>query len=63
MGIIEKLKMAGLRGRGGAGFPVWQKWQMVKDAPGETKYVVCNVSEGEPAVGKDGQFWKNGLIS
>ncbi len=56
MGIIEKLKMAGLRGRGGAGFPVWQKWQMVKDAPGETKYVVCNVSEGEPAVGKDGHI-------
>lgn len=53
MEIIEKLKMAGLRGRGGAGFPVWQKWQMVKDAPGETKYVVCNVSEGEPAVAKD----------
>jgi len=53
MEIIEKLKAAGLRGRGGAGFPAWQKWQMVKDAPGETKYVVCNVSEGEPAVAKD----------
>ncbi|MGB2631408.1 MAG: NADH-ubiquinone oxidoreductase-F iron-sulfur binding region domain-containing protein [Minisyncoccales bacterium] len=53
MEIIEKLKQANLRGRGGAGFPAWQKWQMVKDAPGETKYVVCNVSEGEPAVSKD----------
>lgn len=54
MDIIEKLKETGLRGRGGAGFPTWQKWQMVKDAPGEKKYVVCNVSEGEPAVFKDG---------
>jgi NADH:ubiquinone oxidoreductase subunit F (NADH-binding) len=54
MEIIEKLKAAGLRGRGGAGFPAWQKWQMVKDAQGEKKYVVCNVSEGEPAVAKDG---------
>ncbi|HOI97076.1 MAG TPA: NADH-ubiquinone oxidoreductase-F iron-sulfur binding region domain-containing protein [Candidatus Pacearchaeota archaeon] len=56
MEIIEKLKQANLRGRGGAGFPAWQKWQMVKDAPGETKYVVCNVSEGEPAVAKDGHI-------
>ena len=56
MEIIEKLKTAGLRGRGGAGFPVWQKWQMVKDAWSQTKYVVCNVSEGEPAVAKDGHI-------
>ena len=33
MDIIEKLKQADLKGRGGAGFPTWQKWQMVKDAP------------------------------
>lgn len=43
-----------MKGRGGAGFPTWQKWQMVKDAAGEKKYVICNVSEGEPAVAKDG---------
>lgn len=53
MKIIDELKKANLKGRGGAGFPTWQKWQMVKDARGETKYVVCNVSEGEPAVTKD----------
>jgi NADH:ubiquinone oxidoreductase subunit F (NADH-binding) len=62
--IIQTLKESGLRGRGGAGFPTWQKWQMVKDAPvavgqpspdgrGDKKYVVCNVSEGEPDVFKD----------
>jgi NADH:ubiquinone oxidoreductase subunit F (NADH-binding) len=55
MEIIEKLKQADLRGRGGAGFPTWQKWQMVKDAVSSVgrKFVVCNVSEGEPAVFKD----------
>jgi len=52
--IIEKIKQADLRGRGGAGFPAWQKWQMVKDGAGDKKFVVCNVSEGEPAVFKDG---------
>lgn len=53
MDTIEKLKVANLRGRGGAGFPTWQKWQMVKEVMGNKKYVVCNVSEGEPAVFKD----------
>jgi len=55
MGVIKKLKQADLRGRGGAGFPTWQKWQMVKDAVSTDgrKFVVCNVSEGEPAVFKD----------
>lgn len=56
MNIVEKLKAANLNGRGGGGFPVWQKWQMVKDSPGDKKYVVCNVSEGEPAVAKDGHI-------
>ncbi len=55
MEIIEKLKNADLRGRGGAAFPTWQKWQMVKDALSADgrKFVVCNVSEGEPGVFKD----------
>ncbi len=51
--IIEKIKAANLRGRGGAGYPTAAKWEMVMNAPGETKYVICNVSEGEPAVAKD----------
>lgn len=59
MNIIEDLKQANLRGRGGAGFPVWQKWQMVKEAPVGKKYVVCNVSEGEPAVFKDAYILEN----
>lgn len=51
--IITKLEQAGLTGRGGAGFPTAKKWQAVLVAKGSTKYVVCNVSEGEPGVHKD----------
>ncbi|MFA5013247.1 MAG: NADH-ubiquinone oxidoreductase-F iron-sulfur binding region domain-containing protein [Candidatus Paceibacterota bacterium] len=52
--IIEKLKNANLTGRGGAGFPTGLKWELVKNAKGEKKYVICNGSEGEPNVFKDG---------
>ena len=53
MDLIQKLKKHNLTGRGGAGFPTWKKWDMVKNAPGNKKYVVCNLSEGEPGVAKD----------
>lgn len=56
--IIRKLRESGLRGRGGAGFLTCMKWQAVKNAPGEKKYVICNVSEGEPGVAKDGRLLK-----
>ena len=46
--IIEEIKDAGLRGRGGAGFPTWRKWQFCIDAPGNEKYIVCNADEGDP---------------
>lgn len=54
--IIEKIKEAGLKGRGGAGFPTATKWELVKKAKGKDKYVVCNASEGEPNVFKDGHI-------
>jgi len=54
MNIVEKIKKAGLIGRGGACFPVADKWTMVSAAKGTDKYVVCNCSEGEPGVKKDG---------
>lgn len=54
MDILQKIKQANLVGRGGACFPTATKWEMVKNAPGEKKYVVCNASEGEPGVKKDG---------
>lgn len=56
--IIQKLKKSQLLGRGGACFPVWKKWEMVKNAEGDKKYIVCNASEGEPGVLKDGYILK-----
>ncbi len=46
--IINELKTSGLRGRGGAGFPTWLKWDLTKKTPGDVKYVVCNADEGDP---------------
>jgi formate dehydrogenase beta subunit len=51
--IIATLKASGLRGMGGAGFPAGAKWEIVRQAPGETKYVVCNADESEPGTFKD----------
>lgn len=51
--IIEKLKSENLLGRGGAGFPAGLKWEAVKSAKGEKKYVICNASEGELYGSKD----------
>jgi formate dehydrogenase beta subunit len=51
--IIATLKASGLRGMGGAGFPTGAKWEIVRNAPGETKYVVCNADESEPGTFKD----------
>ena len=51
--IIDVLKAAGLRGRGGAGFPSHMKLQFAKNAENDVKYVVCNADEGEPGTNKD----------
>lgn len=51
---IEEILAAGLRGRGGAGFPVGIKWRSLRQtAAGGTCFVVCNGSEGEPGTFKD----------
>jgi NADH:ubiquinone oxidoreductase subunit F (NADH-binding) len=50
---IDELARAGLRGRGGAGFPVGRKWATVATAGGTDHYVVCNAAEGEPGTFKD----------
>lgn len=57
--IIEKLKQSNLTGRGGAGFPTGLKWESVAKAEGSQKYVICNASEGEPNVFKDGFILEN----
>lgn len=59
--FIEQLKQSGLLGRSGSNFPVWKKWEAVKNAPADKKYVVCNASEGEPEVAKDGFILQNYL--
>ncbi len=46
--VIEQVKASGLRGRGGAGFPVWRKWELMKKEEADRKYVICNADEGDP---------------
>jgi [NiFe] hydrogenase diaphorase moiety large subunit len=50
---LAELSRAGLRGLGGAGFRTAVKWQACREAPGDTRYVVCNADEGEPGTFKD----------
>jgi len=59
MEIIDQLKKSNLSGRSGSGFPTGLKWQMVKEIKAEKKYIICNASEGEPAVFKDGFILEN----
>ena len=51
--VLTELKQSGLRGMGGAGFPTGTKWELVRNTPGEVKYVVCNADESEPGTFKD----------
>ena len=51
--IIEEIKQSGLRGRGGAGFPTWQKWDLCRKVPGKEKYIICNADEGDPGAFMD----------
>lgn len=51
--IIDELKTSGLRGRGGAGFPTWMKWNFTKKVDDPLKYIVCNADEGDPGAYMD----------
>jgi NADP-reducing hydrogenase subunit HndC len=51
--VIDELKTSGLRGRGGAGFPTWLKWNFTKQVDDDEKYVVCNADEGDPGAYMD----------
>jgi len=51
--VIEELKNSQLRGRGGAGFPTWMKWNNTKIVKNEKKYIVCNGDEGDPGAYMD----------
>jgi NADH-quinone oxidoreductase subunit F len=51
--IINEVKVSGLRGRGGAGFPTGTKWQFARASAGAVKYVLCNADEGDPGAFMD----------
>lgn len=51
--VINEVKVSGLRGRGGAGFPCGVKWEGARNSPGDEKYVICNADEGEVGTFKD----------
>ena len=51
--VLEEVKRANLRGRGGGGFPAGRKWETTRDAPEEPKYVIVNCDEGDPGAYMD----------
>ncbi|MCS6949960.1 MAG: NADH-quinone oxidoreductase subunit NuoF [bacterium] len=51
--VIDEVKASGVRGRGGAGFPAWIKWNGIPKDESKPHYVLCNADEGEPGTFKD----------
>ncbi|OFY87139.1 MAG: formate dehydrogenase [Bacteroidetes bacterium RIFCSPLOWO2_12_FULL_35_15] len=51
--LLNELKLSGLRGRGGAGFPISFKIESAKNTPGKQKFIVCNADEGDPGAYSD----------
>jgi len=51
--VAQEIKAAGLRGRGGAGFPTGLKWDITRKAQGDQKYIICNGDEGDPGAYMD----------
>jgi len=51
--ILSEIQKSGLRGRGGAGFPTWRKWQIVQQNTSALKYIICNGDEGDPGAFMD----------
>jgi NADH-quinone oxidoreductase subunit F len=51
--IIDQVRRSGLRGRGGAGFPTYRKWDLARRAAADTKYIICNGDEGDPGAFMD----------
>jgi len=51
--VILKVKQAGLRGRGGGGFPTGLKWELTYKEKNDEKYIICNADEGDPGAFMD----------
>jgi len=54
---LDEVKRSGLRGRGGAGFPTWRKWEFCRSVSSDTRYLICNADEGDP-----GAFMNRSLL-
>lgn len=57
--VVEEVKKSGIRGRGGAGFPMGMKWSFLAKPEGVPRYLVCNGDESEPGTFKDHYLMKN----
>jgi NADH-quinone oxidoreductase subunit F len=57
--IVEEVKKSGVRGRGGAGFPMGMKWSFLAKPEGVPRYLVCNADESEPGTFKDHYLMKS----
>jgi NADH:ubiquinone oxidoreductase subunit F (NADH-binding)/NAD-dependent dihydropyrimidine dehydrogenase PreA subunit/(2Fe-2S) ferredoxin len=55
--VIDEIKTSGIRGRGGAGFPTWKKWEICHNVQSDDKYLICNADEGDP-----GAFMNRSLL-
>jgi NADH:ubiquinone oxidoreductase subunit F (NADH-binding) len=51
--VLEEVKVAGIRGRGGAGFPMGVKWEFARNAQSDLKFIICNADEGDPGAYSD----------
>jgi NADH:ubiquinone oxidoreductase subunit F (NADH-binding)/NAD-dependent dihydropyrimidine dehydrogenase PreA subunit len=51
--LIEEIKISGIRGRGGAGYPTWMKWNFAREVASTEKFVICNADEGDPGAYMD----------
>ncbi len=56
-GVLEEVRASGLRGRGGAGFPTWRKWDLCRGTRADRRNLICNADEGDP-----GAFMDRSLI-
>ena len=55
--VLDVVKRSGIRGRGGAGFPTWKKWEICRETQSDQRYLICNADEGDP-----GAFMNRSLI-
>ncbi|MBF0532966.1 MAG: NADH-quinone oxidoreductase subunit NuoF [Candidatus Omnitrophica bacterium] len=51
--VVNEMKISGLRGRGGGGFPTWMKWNIARGVTADQKYIICNGDEGDPGAYMD----------